>query len=167
MIDSVAITSLEIGKMAEEMVAQILLRLPPKSVLRFKCVHKSWCALVNSLGFIKQHLNWNNKSSTLILIKRSVLSFSVNDYEVIVFSFLNLPNDSDGDDSNLNPTIEDIFFPPSLLGLDTRDQFIDYKMIFEKQPFPQVNLICHCDGIICLLVFDTYARLVLCNPAIN
>jgi hypothetical protein len=107
MINRVAIRTLLIGKMAEEM-AQILSRLPPKTVMRFKCVHKSWCALVNSLGFVKQHLNSYNKSSNLILIKRTVLR--INDYEVIVFSFVNLPNDSDGDDGNLNATVGTSFF---------------------------------------------------------
>lgn len=41
----------------EETVNDILLRLPVKSLLRFKCVCKSWHDLIKSSSFIKKHFD--------------------------------------------------------------------------------------------------------------
>ncbi|XP_059645936.1 F-box protein CPR1-like [Cornus florida] len=47
-----------------EVIADILSRLPVKSLLRFRCVLKSWCALIDSPSFIKSHLNRSIKTNT-------------------------------------------------------------------------------------------------------
>ncbi|XP_047339485.1 F-box protein CPR1-like [Impatiens glandulifera] len=41
----------------DEILAQILSRLPVKTLLRFRCVSKSWCILIRSSHFVKLHLN--------------------------------------------------------------------------------------------------------------
>nr|DAD48206.1 TPA_asm: hypothetical protein HUJ06_018143 [Nelumbo nucifera] len=41
----------------EEVIFDILCRLPVKSLLRSKCVCKSWFALISDPRFVKQHLN--------------------------------------------------------------------------------------------------------------
>ncbi|XP_015073220.1 F-box/kelch-repeat protein At3g06240-like [Solanum pennellii] len=40
----------------EDIQKDILLRCPVKSLLRFKCVSKSWCALIKNPKFVQQHL---------------------------------------------------------------------------------------------------------------
>ena len=45
----------------EDLLVSIFIRLPVKSLLRFKCVCKSWYSLINSPIFIGLHLN--NKDS--------------------------------------------------------------------------------------------------------
>lgn len=39
----------------QELIIQILLRLPVKSLLRFKCVSKSWLSLITDPHFAKSH----------------------------------------------------------------------------------------------------------------
>lgn len=39
----------------------ILLRLPVKSLIRFKLVTKEWCCLISSEDFVKAHLKWVNE----------------------------------------------------------------------------------------------------------
>ncbi|CAH9087311.1 unnamed protein product [Cuscuta epithymum] len=39
-----------------DLIVQILRRLPVKDLLRYMCVSKSWCSLINGLDFINLHL---------------------------------------------------------------------------------------------------------------
>ncbi|XP_065847614.1 F-box/kelch-repeat protein At3g23880-like [Euphorbia lathyris] len=47
----------EVMELLEEILIEILLRLPLKSLLKFKTVCKSWRSIINSPKFIKEHLN--------------------------------------------------------------------------------------------------------------
>ncbi|RXH68597.1 hypothetical protein DVH24_030930 [Malus domestica] len=40
----------------QDMVVEILSRLPPKSLMRFQCICKSWCTLINSPSFQRGNL---------------------------------------------------------------------------------------------------------------
>ncbi|KAK9268108.1 hypothetical protein L1049_010548 [Liquidambar formosana] len=54
-----------------EIIVDILLRLPVKALLRFRCASKPWCALIDGPNFIKMHLNRSiehNAHHSLILI---------------------------------------------------------------------------------------------------
>ncbi|XP_060199665.1 F-box/kelch-repeat protein At3g23880-like isoform X1 [Lycium barbarum] len=49
----------------DDLAMEILVRLPVKSLLRFKCACKNWYALIKSPSFIQQHLNCS-KNKVLI-----------------------------------------------------------------------------------------------------
>lgn len=152
-------------KMTEEMEVQILARLPPKSLMRFKCVCKSWHALLNNPHFVAKHLHlYNNQpSSTCILFKRSVLSRTEHNKEELVFTFLNLRNDNESkaDHNLINCNVEDLHFPRSM-GLKSRGQFIELPGLELGE---SVHIVGHCDGLFCLSLYT--AELVFYNPAIK
>ncbi|RZC90788.1 hypothetical protein C5167_028620 [Papaver somniferum] len=41
----------------QDIVSNIIIRLPVKSILRFRCVSKAWCKLLKDPDFVKKHLS--------------------------------------------------------------------------------------------------------------
>lgn len=52
-------TRSSLNHIPEDILTDILLRLPSKSLIRFRCVCKSWRDLIGSSGFGRSHLNRN------------------------------------------------------------------------------------------------------------
>ncbi|KAL3516166.1 hypothetical protein ACH5RR_023068 [Cinchona calisaya] len=50
----------------DELIEEIFSRLPVKTLIRFRCVSKSWRAIIGSQDFIRKHLN-HSSNHTLIL----------------------------------------------------------------------------------------------------
>ncbi|KAK1377712.1 hypothetical protein POM88_024456 [Heracleum sosnowskyi] len=66
--------------LTEDLIYEILLRLPVKSLLCFKAVSKYWCSLIRSPSFIKSHLSITRPGDdeTLIVVEHhDDLSFSL------------------------------------------------------------------------------------------
>ncbi|KAI5326386.1 hypothetical protein L3X38_035460 [Prunus dulcis] len=64
------------GKFSEDMVVQMMSRLPPKSLMRFRCFNKSWNNLMSSPSLVAKHLSnskLNASSTTCIIFKRLVI----------------------------------------------------------------------------------------------
>ncbi|XP_062005573.1 putative F-box protein At3g16210 [Rosa rugosa] len=130
----------ELSKFAEEIMVEIMSRLHPKSLMRFKCVRRSWNDLINNPNFAAKHLSSSKRtelssSSTTILFSHFLIA-DLNPVEMeMVLSLFNFRNDFDG------CFLEDIHFPHSM-GLECRGEFKDAGSTFQMS--------CHCDGIICL-----------------
>ncbi|KAL3630250.1 hypothetical protein CASFOL_023234 [Castilleja foliolosa] len=60
-----------IAELPEELITIILSKLPVKSLLRFKCVCKSWYSLIKSPNFIHLHLN-NSSNHKCIMIRSCI-----------------------------------------------------------------------------------------------
>nr|ACH54089.1 SFBB16-alpha [Pyrus x bretschneideri] len=132
----------------EDKVVEILSRLPPKSLMRFKCVRKSWCTIINSPSFVAKHLSntVDNKFSsfTCILFNRSqVHVFADRSWKRDVFwSMINLSIESD--EHNLHYDVEDLNIP------------------FPMEVQDNVQLYGYCNGIVCVIAGE---NVLLCNPA--
>ncbi|PIN16340.1 hypothetical protein CDL12_11024 [Handroanthus impetiginosus] len=56
-----------VSNIPEDVILDILLRLPTKMLTRFKSVCKNWKALIESTYFIKQHFNHKNNEARLLI----------------------------------------------------------------------------------------------------
>nr|BAQ19003.1 S19-locus linked F-box protein 3 [Petunia axillaris subsp. axillaris] len=94
------------NKLAQDMVVNILLRLPVKSLMRFKCVIKTYYSLIQSSSFINLQLNRvTTDKDELVLFKRS-FEEDIHRHKTIL-SFLS----SSDVDSSLNPISPDLDVP--------------------------------------------------------
>ncbi|XP_062027344.1 F-box/kelch-repeat protein At3g23880-like isoform X2 [Rosa rugosa] len=54
----------DFGYYEEGVIAEILARLPVKSLMRFRCVCKSWRALISESYFLKKHISYGERGIT-------------------------------------------------------------------------------------------------------
>ncbi|KAK4340945.1 hypothetical protein RND71_039446 [Anisodus tanguticus] len=69
----------------EDLLVDILLRLPVESLLRFKCVCKHWYALIQSPSFIEKHFHHKNNRAHLLICN---LTMSLDEGRSVDFSLL-------------------------------------------------------------------------------
>ena len=158
----------------EVLVEEILLRLPPKSLLRLKSVCKSWNTLISGQYFVNKHLKFSiNKAkkpccsslASLVLGWTRWEPQSMNeiynyddlteDYDYCdpdlgrkqVLSLVSACNKLDDSDYLLPNVVEEIYLPliPDVEGTGDPGHLI-----------PIVGS--HCNGIICLLDFSPWLR---------
>ncbi|XVE75325.1 hypothetical protein DITRI_Ditri12bG0085300 [Diplodiscus trichospermus] len=55
------------GDWPADMLTEILSKLPVKSIVRFKCVAKTWCDLFKNPTFISQHLSISKRNNYLLV----------------------------------------------------------------------------------------------------
>ncbi|KAM3361031.1 F-box/kelch-repeat protein [Capsicum galapagoense] len=72
----------------EDIVLDILLRLPVESLSRFKCVCKHWYALIKSPSFIEKHFHHKNNRSRLLVGNMKVSREGLTIVRSVVFSLL-------------------------------------------------------------------------------
>ena len=75
----VAVKRMRSDYFGEEIITEILARLPFKSLLRFRCVCKSWRDIIAASHFVKKHLSCKKNKSRLLFLQKHPQSI---DYEV-------------------------------------------------------------------------------------
>ncbi|KAL6138565.1 hypothetical protein ACLB2K_063846 [Fragaria x ananassa] len=161
----------DIGKLflPEDIVVQILIRLPPKSLMPFKCACKVWKELVSSTSFIAKHLSMSRHSklasSPPILFKRHFSDdCKINIQNEMGYPFYHTMREVETrlsiyDDDHLHlPVLDDVDVPLPKVDCEDSDPLT-------------VKISCHCDGIVCLQVylgnFMIASNAILCNPGLN
>ncbi|XP_050210952.1 F-box/kelch-repeat protein At3g23880-like [Mercurialis annua] len=125
----------------QEILIEILKRLPVRSLLKFRCVSKSWNSLISSSNFISSQVNHSTGRSTNIKSYSFVKQNSVLDCKEQFILY------NDGDDD------EDFTIHRELDEFPYKDQ--EYFVIIGS-----------CNGLICLSD-SRYVRFYLWNPIIN
>ncbi|XP_073049139.1 F-box/kelch-repeat protein At3g06240-like [Primulina eburnea] len=125
----------------EEIILDILLRLPVKSILKFRCVSKSWLSLISSQLFIETHVRVSTENSKL------------NGHKLI-FTVPYSPSDSD----QMQCSVRSLLCEQPLT--DTLN--IDYPM---KHPPMHIWMVGSCNGLICIA--ENIKDLFLWNPSIR
>lgn len=76
----------------DDIIAEVLLRLPANSLLRFRCVCQSWLALISAPSFVKNHLSRVNTEHFHLLVgtwpsQASVLKDDDGDIAITVLDY--------------------------------------------------------------------------------
>ncbi|KAK9994103.1 hypothetical protein SO802_023806 [Lithocarpus litseifolius] len=130
----------------DEIVLEILARLPVKSVLRFRCVCKSWYSFISDPNFISTHLNHNHHHQHHYVIHRP---------KIIPFPFHTPPSRS-----NLQVCT---------LAFDRTFETISESRIPFTFQSGYPHLVGSCNGILCFTDFITSKSkdVYLWNPSIR
>ncbi|OMP01367.1 hypothetical protein COLO4_11925 [Corchorus olitorius] len=75
------------GYFPEDLTREILLRIPVKSLTRFRCVHKTWDSLFNSSSFIITHFDNSNKKGHNFMLMMIPFYEKIDDYYSTQFRF--------------------------------------------------------------------------------
>ncbi|KAH6834531.1 hypothetical protein C2S53_004113 [Perilla frutescens var. hirtella] len=76
----------------EIIIEEILSRLPVKSLLRFKCVSKSWRHLISSKRFVKKHLKISTRNTSLAKYRVLLASDGATLSQCSLLSLFNKPD---------------------------------------------------------------------------
>uniref|UniRef100_A0A6M2EQ14 F-box domain-containing protein n=1 Tax=Populus davidiana TaxID=266767 RepID=A0A6M2EQ14_9ROSI len=127
----------------QDVLTDILARLPFKTILQCRCVSKTWYSLISSTTFATHHLNKTTKT------KNS---------DILLFRYC--PEESNGE-------IEHYFLYPDEGFPDNHLEELDCP--FKSTGFGFSNIVGSCDGVFCLLDRDFVYndRAALWNPSIR
>ncbi|KAL5057566.1 hypothetical protein RYX36_029170 [Vicia faba] len=67
----------------EELVAEVLPFLPVKSLVRLKCVNKSWKSLISDPTFVKRHLSRSERNADFTIVSSSLGEISFTTFHLL------------------------------------------------------------------------------------
>jgi F-box interacting protein len=123
----------------EELILEILTKLPIKSLLRFKCVSKSWLHLISNPYLIKKQLHFSTQNTHFTTNHRIILSATTAEFHLKSCS------------------ISSLFNNPSTISED-----INYPV---KNKFRHDGIVGSCNGFLCFAIKGDCV--LLWNPSIK
>ncbi|XWS13372.1 hypothetical protein CRYUN_Cryun36dG0032000 [Craigia yunnanensis] len=127
-----------ISQLPPDIIADILSRLPVKSLLRSKCVSKPWRSLISDPQFAKLHLGQSQKDSNISPHRVLVSTNPIQSIDYEAYS---------GSDDGSKGVLE-----------------LDYPAPIEMDPEKDVELLGSCNGLLCVVV-DYNKEFILWNPS--
>ncbi|XP_073311677.1 F-box/kelch-repeat protein At3g06240-like [Primulina huaijiensis] len=154
-----------------DMLIEVLIRLQVKSILKFRCVCKTWCDLIRSPVFIQGHQKRERKQKVL-LVKRylpsqngdeEVFSFSHNStvpgLRMRILSHSLPPRNGEGETFSFHdPDFPEVLVSPNLPIPILNDLNIPW---YRRSDIPIHG---PCNGLVCIAFEKT---VFLCNPALR
>lgn len=128
----------------DDIVVEILSRLPVKSLKRFRCVCKSWCDLISDSFFVMKHANYATKATSSLKVLVSIEPFQSIDCEALLKH-----EDEDGHVASSQPKLDLSKCCPDMLRSC------------------HLYIVGSCNGLICLHGVDwyrDYSDILLWNP---
>ncbi|GMN46552.1 hypothetical protein TIFTF001_015723 [Ficus carica] len=129
-----------------EIVAEIMSRLPPESLMGCKCLNKSWYFVIKCLikdpKFVAKHLHQAEAAPETLVVYYRFLHLE----ELMTSLITSTSSRHNGDEDDLHLVSEDLSLP----------------VYFTQQGYNKVH---HCDGIICLTRDNK--TITLCNLALR
>ncbi|KAL6658961.1 hypothetical protein ACP70R_003001 [Stipagrostis hirtigluma subsp. patula] len=122
----------------DDVIFNILSRLPSKSVIRCKSVCKAWLAMISSQRFVTAHLELSKARPTILVVPRAYLDWEHEGMAALCMNFYRY---------NLGSEVELI-----------HSEHFQKGIACWAQPV-------HCDGLI--LLSTQKEQIVLCNPAMR
>ncbi|XP_059295863.1 F-box/kelch-repeat protein At3g23880-like [Lycium ferocissimum] len=125
---SIQESALTISILPQELITDILLKLPVKPLLKFRCVSKSWLALISSPQFVKTHLSIcaNDKDYTnhRVVLKVNSPEFNLKDC-----------------------SLNSLLYDPVTEAFD-----LGYPMKNPRKPLRSIRIVGSVNGLICLVI---------------
>ncbi|KAK6122837.1 hypothetical protein DH2020_043418 [Rehmannia glutinosa] len=129
--------SVPFSNLPEDIITEILSRLPVKTLLKFRCVSKSWLNLISSPQFVNAHLK-NSTKNNMGFHSRLVFHLRYSPSPKVFHTF------------SLHPKIDDY----ESLSVD--------KLVLSCRPCYAIEIVGSCNGLVCVVL--DYNSVVLWNP---
>ncbi|KAK9697286.1 hypothetical protein RND81_08G027300 [Saponaria officinalis] len=150
-----------------EIIVDILVRLPIKSIFRFKCVCKNWYVLIQSHELFKLHLNRSlkNNSYNCSLILPITRKLMVHGTQAVVSCLYRAYLDPNQTRLDLSELTLPLSFRPFL------DKISRINHRFLKNPHNEImvygkfEVVGSCNGLI--LITSGMQHIAICNPSIE
>ncbi|XP_075477698.1 F-box/kelch-repeat protein At3g06240-like isoform X2 [Primulina tabacum] len=134
-------------QLPEDVIIEILIRLPVKSIVKLRCVSRTWRDLIRSPIFIHRYQNRERKQSVL-LVKR----YTTRQYE------------DEGILSFHNPDFPELLVSPNLSFPVLNDLDFPTRICSNFRSYSHVPIYGPCNGLVCIPVDNI---IFLCNPALR
>ncbi|KAL2489165.1 F-box/kelch-repeat protein [Forsythia ovata] len=121
----------------QEIITEILLRLPVKSLLKFRCVSKLWLSLISTPGFMKTHLKISSNNN-IYSHNNLIVGCSSDSLDLFTCPLF--------DEIDENPSMETVPF--------------DYPLL---DPVSKLRIVGSCNGLVCLVL--GLNTVIILNPA--
>ncbi|KAK9697291.1 hypothetical protein RND81_08G027800 [Saponaria officinalis] len=151
-----------------EIMVDILVRLPIKSIFRFKCIYKKWYVLIQSHEFFKLHLNRSLKNnsyncSLILLITRKLI---VHGTHAVVSCFYRAYLDPNQIRLDLSKLTLPLSFRPFLDKINDNENYDNNNIPMEIMvDISNFEVVGSCNGFV--LISSGKYYVAICNPCIE